>query len=229
MKWYKHISDSLDDPFIFDLMTLFGSDGYLVFFGTLEIYAREFSPKVGWKLRITRAYLKQKLGKRQDTLIIKSLKHIQNSGKWEIEITDNELIIFIPKFTELLDEWTQRKLGSYSGVTPKILGTDKDKELDKDKPPIVPHKKGGTVYNEDFLKFWQVYPKKVGKDAAWKAWNSRNGTRESIEAILKAVNIQKGCEQWKKDKGQFIPNPSTWINRGQWADEVTTPKATGWA
>ena len=36
MKWFKHVSDSLDDPLIYDLMTEFGSDGYLVFFGVLE-------------------------------------------------------------------------------------------------------------------------------------------------------------------------------------------------
>ena len=40
MKWFKHISDSLDDPFIFDLMTEFKSDGYVVFFGVIEIYSK---------------------------------------------------------------------------------------------------------------------------------------------------------------------------------------------
>jgi len=81
MKWFKHISDSLDDPFIFDLMNKFEADGYLVFFGVLEIYSREFKPELNWNLSVTRAYLKQKLHKRQDTLIIKILKHIQNSSK----------------------------------------------------------------------------------------------------------------------------------------------------
>ena len=133
MKWFKHISDSLDDPFIFELITLFGGDGYLVFFGLLEIYSREFKPEDKWKLNVTRAQLRSKLQKRQDTLIINCLKHIQNSGKWEIEINDKDVNVFIPKFTELLDEWSRRKLGSHSVVTPKILKTDKDKDKDKDK------------------------------------------------------------------------------------------------
>lgn len=133
MKWFKHISDSLDDPFIFDLMTEFGSDGYVVFFGIIEIYSREFKTEVGWNLSITRSYLKQKLRKRQDTLIVKSLEHIKNSGKWEVEFNGEQVTIFIPKFRELLDEWTLRKLGSKSGVAPKILSADTDKELDTDK------------------------------------------------------------------------------------------------
>ena len=140
MKWYKHISDSLDDPFIFDLLDRFGSDGYLVFFGVLEIYSREFKTEVGWNLSVTQAYLKQKLHKRQGTLVENILKHISNSGKWNVSFDSGKVIVFIPKFTELMDEWTQRKLGSKSGDTPKILGPDKDKDKDKDKdiPPIPP-------------------------------------------------------------------------------------------
>ncbi|HEA67824.1 MAG TPA: hypothetical protein ENI07_13535 [Desulfobacterales bacterium] len=151
MKWFKHISDSLDDPFIFDLMTQYGSDGYLVFFGVLEIYAREFKPELDWKLRITREYLKQKLHKRQDTLVIKSLKHIKNSGKWEIDINDREVIVFIPKFKEILDDWTLRKLRSDSVVAPKKHRLDKEAEEEAEeegtKVPICPHKKIIEIYH----------------------------------------------------------------------------------
>ena len=158
MKWFKHISDSLDDPFIFELITLFGGDGYLVFFGLLEIYSREFKPEDKWKLNVTRAQLRSKLQKRQDTLIINCLKHIQNSGKWEIEINDKDVNVFIPKFTELLDEWSRRKLGSHSVVTPKILKTDKDKdkELDKD---IYIGKSPRKVFKEPSLQEVSAYCK----------------------------------------------------------------------
>jgi len=128
LKWFKHISDSLDDPFIFDLIAECGSDGYLVFFGMLEIYSREFKPKPNWKLSITREYLKQKLHKRQETLITKSLEFIKNSGKWEIELNEKKVTVFIPKFHELLDDWTTRKLRSSNEVPPKNLHADKDKE-----------------------------------------------------------------------------------------------------
>ncbi len=42
MKWYKHLSGSLNNSFTFDLVEKFGGDGYMVFFGTLEIMADEF-------------------------------------------------------------------------------------------------------------------------------------------------------------------------------------------
>lgn len=131
MKWYKHISDSLDDPFIFELMEEFGSDAYVVFFGILEIYSREFSTENGWKLVTKLSYFHKKL------LVSSSKvkKILSKIYKWEISFNGEYVSIFIPKFRDLLDEWTLRKLGSKSGVTPEILSADKDtdKELDTDK------------------------------------------------------------------------------------------------
>jgi hypothetical protein len=78
----------------------------------------------------------------------------------------------------------------------------------------------GKKYSDDFLLFWSSYPRKVGKDAAWLAWVKRNGERPSISDIIKSIERQKTTDQWVKDKGQFIPHPTTWINGGRWADEV---------
>lgn len=133
MKWFKHISDSLDDPFIFDLLNRYGADGYLVFFGILEIYSREFKAEPGWNLSVTRSYLKQKLCKRQDTLIINCLKHITNSGKWIVEFNEDQVTIFIPKFHEMVDEFTKRKLGTKSGQAPKKLHTEAEREVEVEK------------------------------------------------------------------------------------------------
>lgn len=76
-----------------------------------------------------------------------------------------------------------------------------------------------TIYGDSFLTFWKTYPKKIGKDAAWRAWKNRNGSRPEIEIILKAITAQSQSEQWRKESGQFIPNPATWINQGRWEDE----------
>ena len=158
MKWFKHISDSLDDPFIFELMSKHGSDGYLVFFGILEIYSREFHSEDSWNLCVTLSYLKRKFHKTHRQLITNPLQTISNSGKWDVTIEDDKVTIFIPKFTELLDEWSRRKLGSHSGATPKILKTDKDKdkELDKD---IYIGKSPRKVFKEPSLQEVSTYCK----------------------------------------------------------------------
>ena len=68
-----------------------------------------------------------------------------------------------------------------------------------------------------FDKFWEAYPNKKDKQKAKKAWMKH---QPDIVNVLKALVIQKNSEQWKKDKGQFIPLPTTWINGARWEDEV---------
>lgn len=212
MKWFKHISDSLDDPFIFSLMDKFGDIGYLVFFGVLEIYAREFKPELNWKLNVTRAYLRQKLHKRQDTLIINCLKHIKNSGKWQIEFKDEQVIIFIPKFTQLIDEWTKRKLRSYSEPSPEILTPDKEEDKDKEedikenkqkksnsrfRKPTIPEitdycfERKNNVNPEQFFDHYEAKGWKIGKSpmkdwqAAVRTWEKNGKQPEHEDGITK--------------------------------------------
>lgn len=78
-------------------------------------------------------------------------------------------------------------------------------------PPISP---------QGFDEFWSCYPRKVGKQAALKAWQKINPSRELTDTILLAVKRQKNCAQWRRDKGQYIPHPATWLNQGRWEDEV---------
>lgn len=73
-----------------------------------------------------------------------------------------------------------------------------------------------------FERFWAVYPKKVGKEAARRAFAK---VRVPTESLIAAVEAQKRSLQWGKENGRFIPNPATWLNQGRWEDDVT--EATG--
>ena len=72
---------------------------------------------------------------------------------------------------------------------------------------------------ERFNQFWASYPKKVGKQAAWKTWSKLNPDGELTEKILAAIEAQKGWRQWQEENGRYIPNPATWLNQGRWEDE----------
>lgn len=72
---------------------------------------------------------------------------------------------------------------------------------------------------ETFDQFWKAYPKKVGKEAARKAWKKLKKPRETLEKILQSLDWQQESEQWAKEHGQYIPNPATYLNQGRWMDE----------
>lgn len=76
-----------------------------------------------------------------------------------------------------------------------------------------------------FSEFWTAYPKKVGKDAAWRVWQRRRPSQELADAILAAIETQR--DYLMREEGRFIPNPATWLNQGRWQDEpppVPQPK-----
>ena len=93
-------------------------------------------------------------------------------------------------------------------------------------PPVSPLT-GGTdatkePYSAEFQNFWQAYPKKTGKDAAWRAWKNkkREGRLPPVTELVGRLDEFKKTEQWTRDGGQYIPNPSTWLNQCRWLDEL---------
>ncbi len=77
---------------------------------------------------------------------------------------------------------------------------------------------GGVA--KSFDAFWNAYPRKIGKQAALRAWKRTNGSRPPLKKIIEAVEAQRQSEQWTRDGGQYIPHPATWINQGRWDDQV---------
>lgn len=85
-------------------------------------------------------------------------------------------------------------------------------------PNLNPTRTGGAEERSDFDLFWAAYPKKVGRSDAMRAFAKVRGV--DVQTMIAAVEAQKKSRQWQKEDGQYIPNPSTWLNQGRWQDEV---------
>ena len=87
----------------------------------------------------------------------------------------------------------------------------------------------GKTFPQEFLDFWAAYPKKTGKDAAYRAWQTKKRERRlpEVGVLLEAVKSAKASDQWQEGGGKYIPNPATWLNQGRWEDEAvedSTPR-----
>lgn len=101
------------------------------------------------------------------------------------------------------------------GASEPHRSKEKEKEKEQEKEtPIAP--KGVEAR---FEEFWKAYPRKVGKDAAQKAFAKRKPDEKLTAEMLVALASQCQGERWTKDGGQFIPHPATWLNEGRWKDE----------
>lgn len=97
--------------------------------------------------------------------------------------------------------------------------TESKKEKEGENKIEIENKK--KSYDADgFAAFWAAYPKKAGKADALKAWNKLAPDVVLQEQMGKALEVQKQSQQWRKDGGQYIPMPATWLNGRRWEDEA---------
>lgn len=87
-----------------------------------------------------------------------------------------------------------------------------------------------TVYDitarSSFDEFWSIYPRKVGKEAAKKAF-AKATKHAGSEVVIDGARRFADDPNLPEDK-TYIPHPSTWLNRGSWEDEqLPARKAAG--
>lgn len=90
------------------------------------------------------------------------------------------------------------------------------------------------TYTEAFNTFWDLYParngSRTGKAPAFKAWQrTKVDEEELLDLCREALAWQTKSSEWVKDKGQFIPMASTYLNQRRWEDErPETPDGGGY-
>lgn len=69
-----------------------------------------------------------------------------------------------------------------------------------------------------FDEFWSLYPRRVAKRVAEKAWSklSDDERRAAIAALPDHVRYWRQSDR----SPETIPHPATWINQGRWEDEI---------
>ena len=96
----------------------------------------------------------------------------------------------------------------------------KSSQVKTEKKESTPSPNGEAI---EFNSFWDVYPKKVAKGGALKAYKSaikRGATHEQLRSGAGRYAI--ACQQARTEK-QFTKNPATWINQDCWLDEDGPP------
>ena len=130
-------------------------------------------------------------------------------------------------FLKKLEKTNMIRLKSNPEITHAVIlgySTYNDFKSNQQKPthsPIIKKKESkNKESNKDFEKFWEHYPKKVGKKKVQDKFNSNN---YPIDLIIKNIELQKKSDQWQNQ--QYIPNPETYLNQERWTDEVVLPVA----
>lgn len=71
-------------------------------------------------------------------------------------------------------------------------------------------------YSDDFIAFWDMYPRKINKPFAYRAWKAAVGRKKVFPAQIFTCLEQDLYDAWKGRDVQYIPHPATWLNGDPW-------------
>ena len=110
------------------------------------------------------------------------------------------------------------------GTVAVSVSSEKEQETSKEPPKPPARSRSLKVSPIGFEEFWRSYPRKVGKQAALRAWKKINPGQATADIIIEAIRNQTAQHHFQNGKGEdFIPNPATWLNQGRWDDEIAPP------
>lgn len=129
-----------------------------------------------------------------------------------------------------LDTHSTEANGSHFTKTSENDATHHQAHITHHPSPSTKHKNAPAAVAarepDGFGAFWSAYPRKVGKQAAEKAFRSalkRTDAATLVEAATAFAQSEKGRA------GEFCPHPSTWLNAGRWLDDRSTWNGGGQA
>ena len=204
MRWFKHFTDSLDDPFIQELIDRFGHFGYFVWFATIEIICKESKQNLTGKISVSPTYLRRKF--RSSLVKVRQvLEFCQTSAKVSCTFSETKWELYFPKIAELKDNYTKDLQASCKELAP-YKDKDKDKDKDKEKKkkvikkiltPSKPELVSDQIW-DDFL----AVRKRKNAELTLTAWNGIVKEAEkagiSIEEALR-ICCERGWQGFKAD------------------------------
>lgn len=83
-----------------------------------------------------------------------------------------------------------------------------------------------------FTRFWEVYPRKIGKGEARKAWTKVRKSGVDLEAVIAGAERYRDDPQRKRKGDEYTKHPGPWLNAERWTDQLNgndlAPTANGW-
>ena len=164
-----------------------------------------------------------------ESTIEKALLDLANSGSILLYDVDGESYFCFPNWAD--HQRVQTKRSKFPAPSDGIIkkSTVSHGEPPPESNPIQsntnpnPNPNTNSPGGDDaFENFWVAYPKKVDKQGAKRAFKKAN---VDVNVLLEALENHKRSAQWLKDGGQFVPNPTTWLNQRRWESELPADRS----
>ena len=228
MEWFRHDSNANLDEKLQDVLLDYGLEGYGLYWYCIELIVGKVSAdNITFELKHDAKVIARNTGSTPQK-VEEMMKRFISVGLFE---NDNGKITCLkvakrlmssatsnPKMRGLIQDIKQHYDTAIDTDRHDAIMTPSD-FITADKNRIEQNRKENPlrtkVLDDGFDEFWNFYPKKVGKEAARKSWSK---LKLNVDHVLSTLSWQKESDQWRRNDGQYIPNPATYLNQGRYSD-----------
>lgn len=220
---------STDSKTKFILEQSWGNDGYAFWFKLLELLGRSEGHFYDCSSTANEKYLLA-LMKIDQSTINELLNTLADLGNIDKELWEERKVIWCQSLVDnLQDVYSKRTV---SAPTRPFTKQPEQKPKEPEKPAKAegdkPKKRGrprktsilSAKQQALFERFYEVYPKKVDRATAERAWAKIEPDEEMTEKIVQAVEASKKYDSRFRER-QYIPNPASWLNAKGYLNEYT--------
>jgi hypothetical protein len=203
--YFTHDSNARNDEKILEMRAIYGYEGYGLYWAIIEMLRDASDNKLSIKsiiaLSIALNYDSKMLKKFiEDCINIFGLFILdgdEKTGKYY----SNRLLRNVKKYKQISSKRSAIAKQMHSNKT-KLNKTKLNKSIDN--------------ADSDFIKFWDIYNKKVDRDKAFKKWQKLS--KADIQKIFETVSdyVESTPDI------QFRKNPATYLNNKSWENEITS-------
>jgi len=232
MDWFRHDSNANLDEKLQEVLLDYGLEGYGLYWYCIELIVNKTSSEnITFELKHDARVIARNTGSTLQK-VEEMMKRFVDLGLFENSdgritclkiakrlVTSSTSNLKMREFIRQIKTNHDNVMTTSDFIIPEQTtkdNTTKEKTTTNNKTKLVVVQQTGI---DDFDVFWEAYPKKVGKTAAQVSWKK---VKPKLDDVLYALSWQTNSNQWTKNDGQFIPNPSTYLNQGRWQDEQPT-------
>jgi hypothetical protein len=164
--------------------------------------------------------------------------------KWNAPDNENQLIGNLkdlagmpqtPLYKEFLKAETlpQRLRQTFLERCPKPCPRqEQEQEQEQDIKKLMSEDSDELLFENSFSgfdRFWSAWPKhtrKTSKKQCLSVWKKKK-LESRADHVIAVVEVMKESDEWKNDKGQYIPAPLVWLNQDRYDCEISDVENVG--
>jgi hypothetical protein len=150
----------------------------------------------------------------QESKVERILKYLESEHQIEQQSFNKFRIISICNWKQYQqnEQHAEQQMNNKRTTSEQQVNTNKKEKKEKNIK--------NNIYTIEFLSFYNAYPNKKEKNAAFNVWQKIN--KPDLETVLNAIEKQI---EWRENApdGEFRPewkHPATWLNKGCWDDVI---------